>query len=165
MTIITSAVPDSRHELGALASSFAYLRCLIANVFHKLVERRARSVGQVASDYDQGEWLGALREARWERCNDLADYVFTTDSQPIEAIVGGRLTSLPRRDYYRYRTQMLVATLRRYASEMDSLVEVGRDVTRRVCERFGIGSVQTAHIDLLDSTLVVWEPVRQGARP
>jgi hypothetical protein len=165
MIIITSAVPDARHEIGSLASSFVYLRCLIADVFHKLVVRRVRSVGHVASDYDQGEWLGALREARWVRCNDLADYVFATDSQPIEAIVDGRLTRPPRRDDYRYRTQMFVATLRRYASVTDSLVEVGRDVTRRVCERFGIGSVQTAHIDLLDPTLVVWEPVRQGARP
>ncbi|MEI8265169.1 MAG: class I SAM-dependent methyltransferase [Betaproteobacteria bacterium] len=172
------AVPDAQHKLGVLTSSLVYLRCLLANLFHKLVIGRVRSRGQVTSDYDQGEWLGTLREARWERCKDLADYVFTNDTQPIDAIVDGRLTRLPRRDYYRYRTQKLVATLQRHAGDTETLVEIGsgagrnlvalayagpwqsllglelsqtgREVTRKVCDRFGIGSVQAVHVDLLD---------------
>lgn len=181
-------VPDTQHKLGTLTSSLAYLRCLLANVFHKLVVHRVRSRGQVTSDYDQGEWLGTLREARWERCKDLAEYVFTADAQPIDAIVEGRLMRLPRRDYYRYRTQKLVTTLERHAADMDTLVEIGsgagrnlvalahagrwksllglelsttgREVTRRVCERFGIGSVQTAYIDLLDPGSEGFEKLR-----
>ena len=176
----TNTISTSRpqHRLSYLTASLIYLRCIAANIFHKLVVRRVRSQGQVTSDYDQGEWLATLREARWESCRNLAEYVFTSDTRPINAIVEGRLARIARNDYYQYRTHTLVSTLKQYAEDCNDLVEIGsgagrnlialahagpwtsmlglelsntgREVTRRVCERFGINSVQTAHIDLLD---------------
>jgi hypothetical protein len=166
------------HRLSHLTSNLFYFRCLVANIFHKLVVRRVRSRGQVTSDYDQGEWLETLREARWESCRNLSEYVFTTDTRMIKAIVDGRLTRVSRSDYYQYRTRMLVATLERYAADENALVEIGsgagrnlialahagrwksllglelsqigREVTRRVSDRFDIQSIDTAYIDLLD---------------
>jgi len=166
------------HQLTHLTSNLIYFRCLVANIFHKLVVRRVRSRGQVTSDYDQGEWLETLREARWDSCKNLSEYVSTTDTRLIDAIVDGRLTRISRSDYYKYRTRTLVATLKRYAADENELMEIGsgagrnlialahagpwksllglelsqtgREVTRRVCERFDIQSIHTAHIDLLD---------------
>lgn len=176
------------HRLGFTTSSFIYSRCLIVNLFHKLLVRRVRSQGQVALDYSKGEWLGQLREARWERCDNLDDYVFTTDTQPIYAIVEGHLSRIARRDYYMYRTHKLVSTLQHFAADSAELVEIGSgsgrnlialahaspwkklvglelsetglEVTRKACERFGINTIQTAHINLLNPRSPGFERLR-----
>jgi hypothetical protein len=164
--------------LGLLAASSIYLRTIVANIGHRLVVRRLRSRHQVASDYDQGEWRDVLQARRWERCDSLKGYVLSTETRPITALVGGKLTRIATRDYYAYRTKRLVETLQRFAGDTGSLVEIGsgagrnlfalahggrwsqllglelsptgREVTRSVAERFSLASIQTDHIDLLD---------------
>lgn len=161
-----------------LAASAIYVRTILANAVHRLVIRRVRSRRQVAADYDQGEWRDVLEDSRWERCASLKDYVLSTEKRSITALVEGRLSSVPVRDYYAYRTHKLVSTLQRFASSAESLVEIGsgagrnlfaiaygghwprlqglelsptgREVTRRVAERFGLGGINTEYIDLLD---------------
>lgn len=178
MNKMPAVQPESASALGLLSTSTIYLRTIVANIAHRLVIRRLRSRHQVASDYDQGEWRDVLRECRWERCVSLEDYVLSTESRPITALVGGKLARISTRDYYAYRTQRLVETLQRFAADVDSLVEIGsgagrnlfalayggrwprllglelsptgREVTRTVAQRFSLDSIETEHIDLLD---------------
>lgn len=169
--------PQSASAIGPLTASAIYARTIFANV----VIRRVRSRTQVVSDYDQGEWREVLEDRRWERCDSLKDYVLSTEARLITALVDGRLCRVPVRDYYAYRTHKLVSTLQRFASDAEPLVEVGsgsgrnlfaiaysghwprleelelsltgREVTRRIAERFELGGISTEHIDLLDPQL------------
>lgn len=175
---MTSVPAPSARELGPVRAAAAYLRCLAVNVAHRLVVRRVRSGRQVTSDYDQGEWRDTLLDRRWDRCSTLADYVLGTEDRTFAALVNGRLSRIPMRDYYAYRTAVLVATLRRFAPESGPLVEVGsgagrnlfalahggswsdllglelsptgREVTTLAAQRFGLANIRTEHIDLLD---------------
>lgn len=178
------------HRLANFTSKIIYFQCIAENIFHKLLVHRLRTRGQVTSDYDQGEWYDTLREARWESCKNLSEYVYTNCTRLINAIVNGQLTRIACNDYFQYRTRMLVETLQRYATNENELVEIGsgagrnmialayagpwksllglelshtgREVTRRVCEWFDIQSVQTAHINLLDPNSKNFEKL-QGA--
>lgn len=180
MNKVPTLQPPSAAPLGLLTASAIYLRTILANIAHRLVIRRLRSRHQVASDYDQGEWRDVLRERRWEQCASLEDYVLSTETRPITAMVGGELTRISTRDYYAYRTQRLVETLQRFGADAETLVEigsgagrnlfalahggrwphllglelspVGREVTRTVAERFSLASIRTDFIDLLDAS-------------
>jgi predicted O-methyltransferase YrrM len=169
---------QSASSIGLLMASAIYVQTILANIVHRLVIRRVRSQRQVTSDYDQGEWRDVLEDRRWEICASLEDYVLSTETRSITALVEGRLSRIPVRDYYAYRTRKLVSTLKRFSSSAEALVEVGsgagrnlfaiaygshwprllglelsptgREVTRRVVERFGLDGINTEHIDLLD---------------
>lgn len=173
-----SVPPKNSSALGLLSTSAIYARTILTNIAHRLVIRRVRSRRRVASDYDQGEWRDLLNERRWDDCKSLEDYVLSTETRPITALVEGRLSRIPTRDYYAYRTKKLVETLERFASDTEALVEIGsgagrnlfalaqsgrwprmlglelsptgREVTRLVAGRFALASINTEHIDLLN---------------
>ena len=96
----------------------------------------------------------------------------------MKAIVEGRLTRLPARDYYAYRTKLLADLLGSVAGDTDTLIElgsgsgrnlftlarsghwktvvglelsaVGRQTTRDIAAHFHIDNVESGAIDLLD---------------
>jgi hypothetical protein len=173
-----SVPPNTSSALGLLSASAIYARTIIANIVQRLVIRRVRSRLRVASDHDQGEWRDLLNERRWDDCKSLKDYVLSTETRPITALVEGRLSRIPTRDYYVYRTKKLLEILERFASDTGALVEIGsgawrslfalahsgrwprilglelsptgREDTRLVAGRFAIASINTVHIDLLN---------------
>ncbi len=174
--------------MSQLTATGIYVRSIITNILHRLILRRVRSKRQVTKDYDQGEWLDVLNERRWESCQNLEDYVLSLDIRPISALVDGELCTIQTRDYYAYRTEKLISCLVKYATDTETIVEIGsgagrnlfalayrgrwsqivglelsstgREVTRLVAERFKLSNIHTDHIDLLNISSVGFSRLR-----
>lgn len=155
-------------------------RSILLDLAHRLLRRRKRKRDQVLSDYDRGEWAQQLAARNWERAASLEAYAEKSwVDRDLTCLVDGRLWRMPAPGYYRMRHQRIAAILRRFAPDSDELVEVGsgtganlfalaadkswrslrglelsptgRDVARRVAERFGVEDrVSFDEIDLLD---------------
>ena len=156
-----------------------YLISAGVDVAHKLLKRRQRTRGQVQADYDSGEWRDFLEARSWERCATLEEFVCPHNTAPIRAMVDGRLQRLTTHDYFRHRTQQLIAILSEFDQGDDRLLEVGCGagrnlfaaalaqrwsalrglelsptgirVVEQVAAHFRLGSVSAGPIDLLDA--------------
>jgi hypothetical protein len=178
----------TRHDLadyeakpvGRLKSMLIHGRSILIDVGHKVLRRRRREVGQVSSDYDQGEWQRQLEARDWERVDSLERYVERAWAEDERiSTIDGKLWKIPLRQFYRYRRAWLVELVDRFSGDVDELVEVGsgtgfnlftlflegrwrsllgldlspvgREVSRRVAEHFGIDDrVRFDEIDLTD---------------
>jgi hypothetical protein len=175
------SMAERARPVGALAEIGLCGRSILVDLAHRLVRRRKRKREQVLSDYDRGEWAQQLEARNWERAGSLEAYAEKSwIDRDLTCLVDGRLWRMPVADYYRLRHRMIAGILRRFAGDADELVEVGsgtgtnlfalaadktwpqlrglelsptgRDVARRVAERFGAEDrVSFDEIDLLDA--------------
>jgi hypothetical protein len=166
--------------VGRLGATLIYGRSILVDVAHRALRRRRRGAGQVAKDYDSGEWRQQSEAADWLRGDSLEHYVERAwVASELVCTIDGKLWKIPARQYYRYRRAVLTAIVGRFAGEADELVEVGsgtgfnlftlfiegrwrsllglelsatgREVARRTAEHFGIGDrVRFDEIDLTD---------------
>ena len=174
------SVPPQARPLGRLTELGIYARSILIDVGHRLLRRRKRGRDQISSDYDQGEWTQQSSARNWERSATLEAYVEKCwVDRDLTCLVDGELWRMPATAYYRLRRQKLTAVMRRFAGDVDELVELGsgtgsilftlslagcwdrlrglelsptgRAVARQVAEHFGIeGQVSFDEIDLLD---------------
>lgn len=166
--------------LGLAAELGIYARSILIDIGHRLLRRRKRGRDQVRSDYDQGEWAQQSEARNWERSPTLEAYVERSwVDLDITCLVDGKLWRMSATDYYRVRKERLTGVMRRFAGDVDELVELGsgtgtnlfalclegrwhklrglelsptgRAVAREIAERFGVGGqVSFDEVDLLD---------------
>lgn len=157
-----------------------YARSVCVDLMHKLVRQRKRTRSQVQSDYDGGEWKEFMEARSWEKSSSLDDFVLGSSRNVLHAQIDGRLHTLSSRDYYRYRTQQIVALLSEFDQGSPKLVEVGCgagrnlyaaatsgrwrelrglelsrtgiEVVQQVAAHFKLDGVSAGAIDLLDES-------------
>jgi hypothetical protein len=173
--------------VGDLKTIWTYCRSILMDVGHRIVRRRQRGRKQVSKDYDQGEWSQQREAGNWRRVDSLADYVERAWLKGERtSMIDGKLWRIPARQYYRYRRAAVESILRRFAGDVDELVELGsgtglnlftlclsggwrsllglelsaagREVSREVAAHFGLETrVRFDEIDLLDSNSAGFE--------
>jgi hypothetical protein len=90
-----------------------------------LIRRVSRHPGTVKAEYDMGRWHDVRNEKAWHRFDDLRSFLEGTDQKPRYAKIGGRVVTIPTREYYRLRIELLQELLNREAGGADELVEIG----------------------------------------
>jgi len=98
------------------------LRVLARVARHGRVRRDPR---RVAGEYDAGYWSSVLSDRRWERSATLDEFVAPPQTRERIAKIGHRLVRISDADYYRYRTDVLRATLTEWAPDTTVLAEFG----------------------------------------
>ena len=125
MTSTLPAMPASARPISPFAAAAA-LGLEAARIGRRVARGRAARTGDVVSaEYDGGYWSNALRDAAWQRCRTVADYVAPAAPGSRVAKIENRLVRIPHRDYYEYRGEVLRRTLREKAGEARALVELG----------------------------------------
>ncbi|HEU5067775.1 MAG TPA: class I SAM-dependent methyltransferase [Sphingomicrobium sp.] len=175
-----ATIPKSARPVGMVRGTAIFSKSIMIDLAHKLTKRRKRDRGQVASDYDAGEWAQQKRARLWSRSADLKAYVERhAVNRSLTALIDGRLWRLPAKDYYALRRQRLTAVLKQYAPDPAALIELGSgagmnlftlhledywksllglelsetgvSVARETADHFDVSDrIRFAHIDLLD---------------
>lgn len=96
----------------------------------RALRRRLRQAGPrnpavVAGEYDRGYWTTVLAERRWLQAQALDGFVAPPAAGTRVAKVGNRLVRIRNADYYRYRRDVLRATLAEWAGGEPALCELG----------------------------------------
>lgn len=127
----TQQLTNARPVPAPLAVAL-YARSILTDCAHKIIRQRKRTSTQVQSDYDKGEWTDFQAARSWEQAANLEDYVYSTSRRPLRAQVDGRLQKLPMCDYYRYRTERILALLSEFDLGSERLVELGSGAGRNL---------------------------------
>lgn len=157
-----------------------WLRTWLGSTAHRVIKRRQRSRHQVDADYESGEWAQQEAARNWLATPNPADYADKAwVGRDIVAEMGGRLWTVPAKDYYAYRRGRLIEILQTFGGDARTIVELGsgtgsnlfalstagswdrliglelsktgRRVTQTVAEHFGLAdTIAVDFIDLLD---------------
>lgn len=86
--------------------------------------RLVRNQKVVSKEYDLGTWKKILDEKSWTTHRNLIDYILPNDGNELSALVGGRLVRISCTNYYKYRLNVLLNSLKHFAHD-DELIELG----------------------------------------
>lgn len=121
---LTLPLPATAERLGTIAASAAYFRSC-AGSLARWAKRRHRTDARVASEYDQGTWEKARRDAAWQRAPSLDAYVAETSRKTLVAMLDGSLCRVPAHDYYRFRYRRLRQLIDTFRKPGTPVVELG----------------------------------------
>jgi hypothetical protein len=111
--------------LSAVEAASALAGEAVRAVRRRIASPSRRDPAVVAGEYDRGYWAGVLADRPWLRAGSLDDFVAPHPSGTRVAKIGNRLVRISEAEYYRYRLEMLRATMTEWAGGVPELCELG----------------------------------------
>jgi hypothetical protein len=117
--------PPPGTALGAVAATGVLAGEALRALRRVACDMRRRDPGVVAGEYDRGYWATVLAERRWLQAATLDDFIAPPADGVRIAKVANHLVRISQAEYYRYRRDILRATLTEWAGDRPELAELG----------------------------------------